>query len=271
MSDFLTEMAETSGLRARAARESAVVSGLRARVASAPPPLPLQLAEAGFDVIAEPKVSSPSRGRLIELGNEAALVDLAVDFARSGAVAVSVLTEETHFAGSLGHLEAVSSAVDVPVMRKDFVVDPIQVVEARAAGASGVLLIARLLPEALLVEMTDQALELGLFVLLEVFDRADLDRAAPVFGREVLVGVNCRDLATLRVDLARFRSLAPHLPDLLPAVAESGIESEEDAMAVSELGYRLALIGSSLVTSDQPAGKLSGILSAGRSVLAGSR
>lgn len=271
MSDFLDEMAEASALRARQARESATVSGLSSRMASAPPPLPLVLGEGGFDIIAEAKLAGPVQGMLVDGDDDTTVGELAADFVEGGAIAVSVLTEETRFHGSLDHLEAVSAAVKAPVMRKDFLVDPIQVDEARAAGASGVLLIARLLPVALLAEMTDRALALGLFVLVEVFDTSDLETAAPVFDRDILVGVNCRDLTTLEVDKARFRSLAPHLPDGLPAVAESGIGSESDAATISGLGYRLGLVGSSLVTANRPGERLAGLVAAGRSVSTGSR
>ena len=268
MSDFLQEMSQVSLDRARRAKESARARGLRARVASARPPLPLDLSTPGFDVLAEAKLSSPAEGPL-DRGGKDRVVELAKTFAKSGAIAVSVLTEETRFAGSLDHLEAAASAVDVPLMRKDFLVDPIQVEEARAAGASGVLLIARLLPGALLSEMTDLVLEMGMFALIEVFDRSDLESAAGVFDRDVLVGVNCRDLSTLEVDPVRFGSLVPHLPRNLPAVAESGVETPDDAAAVARLGYRLALVGTALVRSTSPGSSLRRMVAAGRSALAG--
>jgi indole-3-glycerol phosphate synthase len=219
-------------------------------------------------VIAEAKLASPSEGRLAE-GGAAKVVELARLYEAAGAVAISVLTEETRFAGALRHLEAASASVDLPVMRKDFLVDPIQVLEARAAGASGVLLIARLLPDRLLDEMTDLTLSLGMFALIEVFDRSDLETAAGVFDRDVLVGVNSRDLASLEVDAARFAALAPHLPDQVTAVAESGLIDPEDFAAVAGLGYRLALVGSSLVREPDPARRLSEILEAGRAQIAG--
>ena len=236
---------------------------------SAPPPVGLQLALPGFDVIAEAKLSSPSGGRLVggDPGTDE-VVALALGFIGTGAAALSILTEPTRFSGSLEHLQAVSSATAAPVMRKDFLVDPVQVLEARAAGASGVLLIARMLPGELLVEMTDQTLDLGMFALVEVFDRSDLERAVGVFGREVLVGVNCRDLVTLQVDTTRFEVMAPHLPDHLPAVAESGISSEAEVAAVSAAGYRMAQVGSSLVSGQDPFGKLATLIRAGRDALA---
>lgn len=262
MSDFLAAMSDVSLLRARTAMKEADATSLHSRVASAPPPRPLDLV-SGFDVIAEAKLASPAEGILTEGGAERVL-KLAEAYADAGAVAVSVLTEETRFSGSLEHLQIVSGRVDIPVLRKDFLVDPIQVREARAAGASGVLLIARLLPGDLLVEMTDLTLELGMFALVEVFDRTDLEQAAPVFDREVLVGVNCRDLSTLQVDFARFEELAPHLPGHLPAVAESGIKSQAEIEIVADLGYRLALVGSSLVGHRDPAGPLGAMIRAGR-------
>ncbi|HSM44565.1 MAG TPA: indole-3-glycerol-phosphate synthase, partial [Acidimicrobiia bacterium] len=228
MSDFLSAMAEESSRRARHVREETSRSGLETRLREAAPPMPLDVNDPGFDVIAEAKLSSPSEGRLVSGRSGAgAVLDLARSYAGGGAAAISVLTEESRFEGALAHLETVSAEIRVPVMRKDFLVDPIQVLEARAAGASGVLLIARMLPRELLVEMTELALAHHMFVLVELFDRADIEIAAGVFDRDVMVGVNCRDLATLEVDTARFETLAPHLPDHLPLVAESGLATAD--------------------------------------------
>lgn len=270
MSDFLTAIAEASLLRARSTKAHPGAAQLRDRVAELPPPTPLNVSSSGFDVIAEAKLASPSEGALVS-GDPGAdqVVSLASSYESHGAVAVSVLTEPTRFAGSLDHLEATARKVSVPVLRKDFLVDPIQVLEARAAGASGVLLIARMLSGESLAEMTDLALGLGMFALVEVFDTSDLKRAVRVFDREVLVGVNCRDLATLEVDRGRFAELAPHLPDHLPAVAESGIATTDDVAAVARLGYRMALIGSSLVSDPGRAGRLERIIESGRNALTG--
>lgn len=268
MSDFLAEMASESTRRARETRSTASASALETRAASAAPAIPLAVVGDGFDLIAEAKLASPAAGRLASGGIDE-VIALAGEYASCGAAAVSVLTEETQFAGSLSHLEAATTAVDVPVMRKDFLVDPIQVTEARAAGASGVLLIARMLPGTLLAEMTDLALSQGMFVLLEVFDRSDLESAARVFDRDVLVGVNCRDLVTLDVDVERFEDIAPHLPGHLPTVAESGITTGADTAHVVQLGYRMALVGSSLVTDGDPGGRLTALIAAGRSALTG--
>lgn len=267
MSDFLRSMAAASVRRAAGLRPRE----LRAQVSSAPPSIPLRLPEAGFDVIAEVKLDSPSQGRLVPGGADDAVGPLAREYEGAGAAAISVLTEPARFGGSLEHLSTVVGAVDVPVMRKDFLVDPVQVIEARAAGASGVLLIARMLPGKMLMEMTEQAEQLGMFVLVEVFDRSDLDSAATVFDREVLVGVNCRDLATLEVDTRRFHAIRPHLPDHLQLVAESGLAHPSDMAEVATLGYRLALVGTALVSVPDPASRLSDLIEAGRQAIAAAR
>lgn len=265
MSDFLQTMTDESVRRAALTRAGEREADLQARAREAEPPRQLRLAPGGFDVIAEVKVASPSEGKLMEGSSDPESVRaLAESYAAAGAAAISVLTEETRFEGSLTDLETVAATSPVPVMRKDFLVDPIQVWEARAAGASGVLLIARMLPGQLLEEMADLTLELGMFALVEVFDRSDLETAAPVFDRGLLVGVNCRDLVSLEVDPSRFESLAPHLPDHLPAVAESGLVDVDGVRAVADLGYRLALIGSSLVKSPDPASTLQSLRDAGR-------
>lgn len=267
MSDFLTTMAESSRLRAAETRSASGVTGLTSRASSAAPPVPLSVSEAGFDLIAEAKLASPADGPLvIDDDPRGRVVELATQFEGAGVAAVSVLTEPTRFAGHLGHLEAAAAAVAVPVMRKDFLVDPVQVLEARASGASGVLLIARLTEASLLVEMADDALESGMFVLVEVFDRADLERASVVFDRDVLVGVNTRDLTTLEVDPDRLATLAPLLPGHLPGVAESGVKTPSDVGTAAELGYRMALVGTGLVTSDAPGETARDLISAGRLV-----
>ncbi|MGB7860563.1 MAG: indole-3-glycerol-phosphate synthase [Acidimicrobiia bacterium] len=265
MSDFLGSMAVSSRLRADETKAVAGVTGLHRRVSSARPPIELTLDDSGFDLIAETKLSSPADGRLAPLGEATSLAtSLATRLAGAGPAALSVLTEPTSFDGAIEHLGAVASISDLPVMRKDFLVDPIQVLEARASGASGVLLIARMLEEDLLGEMTDLAIELGMFVLVEIFELSDLDRATSTFDREILVGVNARDLQSLQVDRRRHEELLPHLPTHLPLVAESGIVTVDDVAAVSELGYRLALVGTSLVKSHDPEATTRSLIEAGR-------
>ncbi|HJR69083.1 MAG TPA: hypothetical protein VKA43_03510, partial [Gammaproteobacteria bacterium] len=162
----------------------------------------------------------------------------------------------------------------VPAMRKDFLTDPYQVLEARAAGASGVLVIVTMLDDATVHALVDCARGCGLFVLLEAFDRADLerlgsfDRPTAPDASPLLAGVNCRDLRDLDVRFPRFAELAPHLPRHLPTVAESGIGTADDVRAVAAAGYRLALVGSSLMRAVNPAAALADLIAAGRTTLA---
>jgi indole-3-glycerol phosphate synthase len=165
------------------------------------------------------------------------------------------LTEPSRFDGELAHLESVAAAVpDTPVMRKDFLVDPVQVLEARKAGASGVLLITTMLDDATLASMVDVAFEHDMFVLLESFDEEDLVRSARLLDRDgqLLIGVNTRNLRTLEVDSDRLRRLGPSLP-AARCVAESGLRSAGDAARVAGWGYRMALVGTALMRSDDPA------------------
>jgi indole-3-glycerol phosphate synthase len=273
-SDFLARMARGSRERVKRARAQESEAALQKRALGTPRPPPLTLDR--FDVIAELKLRSPAAG---------ALADSAFDrdtqlaaYARGGAVAVSVLTEPEEFKGSLGDLAAAAAFLrnDArPVMRKDFITDPYQVLEARAAGAGGVLLIVTMLDDATLRELVDCARACGLFALLEAFDAADLQRVAafdaPQRDLTMLAGVNCRDLRSLEVRFARFAELASDLPQHLPAVAESGISNAEDVAKVAELGYRLALVGSSLMTAPAPATLLEELVAAGRAAAGGSR
>jgi indole-3-glycerol phosphate synthase len=258
-------MRRSSLLRADEARGRSGVTGLFSRASSARPVVPLRLSEAGFDLIAETKLAGPADGPLANVPEPGRhVVELARLYTKAGAAAVSVLTEPSRFSGTLDHLDSVSNEVDVPVMRKDFLVDPIQVVEARAAGASGVLLIVRLTEQALLLEMARLALSYGMFVLVEIFDEDDLDRASTVIDQGALLGVNTRDLTTLQVDPGRLAALADLLPAQRTTVAESGITTAEDAESVASLGYRLALVGTALVTSADPMSLTSDLIMAGR-------
>lgn len=268
MSEFLATMAASSRRRVDELYGSVGWPRLELLAQSARDPLPLRLSASGFDLIAEAKLASPSEGRLSRTESAVeGVVELATGFAAAGAAAISVLTEPDAFGGEISHLEQAAPAVGVPVMRKDFLVDPIQILEARAVGASGVLLIARLLDPGQLVEMTDLALSLGMFPLVEIFDLSDLDPASVVFDRDILVGVNSRDLASLRVDPGRHAEAVRHLPSHLPRVAESGIESAEDVQRVAGLGYRLALVGTALVRSAHPADLTFELIGAGRGLI----
>ena len=263
MSDFLRQMAAASAARAEA------LGGFRA--ADFDKPLHA-LALDRFDLIAEIKERSPSEGALAANGEDRAL--RARQYADGGAAAVSVLTEPSRFGGALEHLEEVAAAVRVPVMRKDFVVDLRQVQEARAAGASGVLLIAAMVTDATLRAMLDCAFELAMFVLLECFDESDLERVGALLEDgavarhaaedRLLVGINSRDLRTLRVDPDRLAVLASRLPAGAVAVAESGIDDAAAAAHVAASGYRAALVGTALMRAADPAALVAGMLQAGR-------
>jgi indole-3-glycerol phosphate synthase len=279
MSGFLDDMARSSALRVTQAKAMESLGELERRAKAAPRSAPLRLSNAGFDVIAELKLKSPAAGRLSEQSDD--WLKRVTDYARGGAAAVSVLTEPSRFDGSLEHLRQASRALapfGVPAMRKDFLVDAYQVLEARAAGAGGVLVIARMLSPSQMMPLLDAAAEHGMFVLLEAFDAADLaavrellalrarDRTAPASADNILVGINCRDLQTLEVVPERFAALAPLLPGNRPAVAESGVASAADARHMMRLGYRLALIGTALMRHDDPAQWLREILATTRTV-----
>ena len=270
---FLTRMGVSSTLRAVAGMERCPALILEARVRKLPPPTPLRLSPQGFDVIAEVKRRSPSAGLLAR--RTLLITEQGQCYAQGGAAALSVLTEPEAFDGELAHLQEVASAVAPrPAMRKDFLVSPYQVLEARASGASGVLLIAAMLNDARLQDMLRYTHRLGLFALVEIFDASDLDRTvsairaagpALVDGRcRSLIGVNCRDLRSLKVDFGRFAGLAPQLPTDIPRVAESGVESVSQAARVAGLGYGVALVGTALMRAPDPAAFVAELLRAGR-------
>jgi indole-3-glycerol phosphate synthase len=233
-----------------AEREAATsVADLRAALADVDPPRdPMSHFRApGSSVIAEVKRRSPSKGDLADIPDPA---ELAQAYAAGGAAAISVLTERRRFGGSLADLRAVRAAVDVPLLRKDFVVTSYQVLEARAAGADLVLLIVAALDDELLRRLHDQARELGMAVLVEVHDEPETERAVAL-GAEV-IGVNARNLKTLEVHQDTFGRLAPLIPDDRVKVAESGIFSREDVQRFVSEGARAVLVGEALVKDGDP-------------------
>jgi indole-3-glycerol phosphate synthase len=272
-SGFLDDMARSSAARVAEALRHESAQALARRARQAPPSPPLRLSEAGFDVIAELKLRSPAAGQLGTASQD--WLARVADYARGGAAAVSVLTEPSRFDGSIEHLRRaalVLAPLGVPAMRKDFLVDPYQVLEARAAGAGGVLVILRMLSRQQSVQIMNVAAEHAMFVLLEAFDEADLEAARELLAastaprEQILVGVNCRDLQTLEVVQGRFAALAPLLPAGWPSVAESGVAGGSDARRMRQLGYRLALIGTALMASEDPCKLLREICDAARTV-----
>lgn len=263
MSDFLAQMAASSAARA------AGVDAARVRRAAEGTPEPPLVRPEGFVVIAEMKLRSPALGTLGRPDDPLAEARRrARGYADGGATALSVLTEPSRFDGDLTHLAAASAVGAAPTMRKDFLVDPVQVWEARAAGASGVLLIAAMLDDAALGAVLDAARDAGLFVLLEAFDADDLRRCRAALdgwrGRQPLwVGVNCRDLRTLKVDPERFASLAGALPEGTLRIAESGVEGPEDAARVARLGYDGVLVGGALMKANDPTSLVRALRDAG--------
>ena len=271
MTGLLTEMAQTSLARLEQARARESEQALWTRVSDMPPPPRLKLCPEGFDVIAECKLHSPSAGDLS--ANTTGVEARVQNYAHGGACAVSVLTEPTRFGGSLEHLAqaaAVLAPLNVPAMRKDFLVDPYQVMEGRAAGAGGVLVIVRMLDRSRITELLDCAAMLKMFVLLEAFDAADLVAAHEVLAprkahnERILVGVNCRDLEKLTVEMARLEELADRLPPGYAHVAESGVSSLNDVRTVVDIGYQIALVGTTLMTSQNPRKLLGDMVAAGR-------
>ncbi|HEU4568799.1 MAG TPA: indole-3-glycerol phosphate synthase TrpC [Marmoricola sp.] len=212
----------------------------------------------GLAVIAEVKRRSPSKGELADIPDPAAL---ATAYAAGGADAISVLTEQRRFNGTLDDLRAVRAAVDTPLLRKDFVVTDYQLLEARAAGADLVLLIVAALDDAELRRLHDRATDLGLTPLVEAHDGGEVHRALDVGAR--LVGVNARNLRTLEVDPDAFARLASLLPDDVVRVAESGIGGPEDAGRYAREGADVVLVGEALVRDGDPTSAVAAMRAAG--------
>lgn len=205
------------------------------------------LRQPGVAIIAEVKRKSPSRGELAPIPDPAAL---ATAYAAGGASVISVLTEERRFGGSLADLTAVRRAVDIPVLRKDFVVTPYQVWEARAHGADLVLLIVAALPQTALVSLIERVESLGMTALVEVHDEEELQRALDADA--TVVGVNARNLRTLEIDRSVFPRLVPHIPAGIVKVAESGVRGPHDIADYAKAGADAVLVGKCLVTGGDP-------------------
>ncbi len=221
-------------------------------------PFTAALARPGRAIIAEMKRASPSRGLLRRDYDPAAL---AAAYHRAGARALSVLTDEPFFGGSLAHLAAARAAAPLPVLRKDFILDEFQVLESAAAGADAVLLIVAALPadggDAALRRLLECSASWNMDALVEVHEEAELDRALTAGAR--LIGVNNRDLRTFDVNVGTSLRLAPKIKDAV-AVSESGLQSAEDLARLEAAGYRAFLIGEHLVTADDPGAALEALL-----------
>jgi indole-3-glycerol phosphate synthase len=214
--------------------------------------------QGGFNVIAECKRRSPSKG-VLRADYDAAWIARAYE--RAGAAAISVLTEPTFFDGSMADLAAVRAAVSVPILRKDFMVSEYQLFEARAAGADAVLLIVAALSRDALVTLARRATDLGLDALVEVHDATELARAGDaVDTRTVIIGVNNRNLRTLEVNVRASEEVIARMPAGALAVSESGLRSHEDLVRLSALGYRGFLVGERLVTQEDPGRALETLL-----------
>lgn len=209
-------------------------------------------------VIAEVKRSSPSRGALAPIPDPAAL---AREYESGGASVISVLTEARRFGGSLDDLRAVRATVDVPVLRKDFVVSSYQIWEARAAGADVVLLIVAALEQTALVSLVERVHSLGMTALVEAHTPEEVSRALDADAQ--VIGVNARDLRTLEIDRSAFARCAEGIPDSVVRVAESGVRGPHDVMEYARCGADAVLVGESLVTGHDPRAVVADLVAAG--------
>lgn len=252
---MLQRIVETKRLEVAALRPQAAALRAAAESASPPPSFRHGLsAGASVALIAEVKRRSPSAGAIRE---NVAVAAQAAGYAAGGAAAVSVLTDREYFGGSLADLEAVRSAVALPLLRKDFTIDEVQLWEARTAGASAVLLIVRILEDGQLRDLHAAAEALGLDVLVEVHTAAELDRALGTGAR--IVGVNNRDLDRFTTDLDVTDRLAPLVPGGVVLVGESGIRSRADVVRLAAAGVDAVLVGEALMRAGSPAAGAAGL------------
>lgn len=237
------------GVREDLAARRGSMGALHERIDAQAPALDAHsfLSRNEMNVIAEVKRSSPSKGNLAPITDPAALAE---KYQEAGAAAVSVLTEQRRFGGSLADLDAVRSRIDIPVLRKDFMVDEYQFLEARAHGADIVLLIVAALSKSQLKDFYDLATELGMASLIEVHTQSELESAMDISPR--IVGVNSRNLKTLEVSASVFEELIPAIPSSVIRVAESGISTRADVAQAQKAGATAILVGESLVKSGDP-------------------
>ena len=248
------------GVREDLAQRRGSLAALHAQLEVQQPPIDAHtfLSKDEMNVIAEVKRSSPSKGNLAPISDPGAL---AQQYQEAGAAAVSVLTEQRRFGGSLADLDVVRSRIEIPVLRKDFMVDEYQFLEARAHGADIVLLIVAALSKSQLKDFFDLATELGMASLLEVHTHSELESAMDISPR--IVGVNSRNLKTLDVDPQVFQELIPEIPADLIRVAESGIATRQDVIQAQRAGANAILVGESLVKSGDPISAMRELLGRG--------
>jgi indole-3-glycerol phosphate synthase len=239
-------------LKARAAKQPQAMNGFDALKRTQAP------GHASVKVIAEVKRSSPSKGALAAIGDPAGL---ARDYEAGGASVISVLTERRRFGGSLADLDDVRSAVDVPILRKDFVVTPYQVWEARAHGADLVLLIVAALEQTVLTSLIERVASLGMTALVECHEEDEVRRAVDAGAR--VIGVNARNLKTLEVDRSTYSRLAPLIPGDAVQVAESGVRGPHDVLEYARAGADAVLVGEALVTGGNPRAAVADLVAAG--------
>jgi indole-3-glycerol phosphate synthase len=244
-----------------AAREAVIdMAAVKKAAQSAADPLDAlkALRDPGVGVIAEVKRASPSKGALAEIPDPAVLARM---YEKGGARVISCLTEERRFNGSLADLDAVRRAVDIPVLRKDFVVGPYQIHEARAHGADLILLIVAALEQDALVSLLDRTESLGMTALVEVHTEEEADRALEAGA--TVIGVNARNLKTLEVDRDVFSRIAPGLPSDVVKIAESGVRDASDLLAYASVGADAVLVGEGLVTQGDPRAACNALATAG--------
>lgn len=247
MTNKLIEICGTKRVEVAQRKAATPLSELQARAAGQTPPRGFRraldrAAQDGFGLIAEIKKASPSKGLIREDFNPPAH---AAAYQRGGAACLSVLTDAPYFQGHEDFLVAARAACSLPVLRKDFMVDPWQVLEARSIGADAILIIVAALDDGAMAEIEAAALELGMDVLIEVHDRAEMERASALRSR--LIGVNNRDLRDFTVDFARTYELIAHAPEGCTFVAESGLSSHADLVAMAEHNVRCFLVGEALM------------------------
>ena len=248
------------GVREDLAARRGSMGALHERIDAQAPALDAHsfLSRDEMNVIAEVKRSSPSKGNLAPISDPAALAE---KYQEAGAAAVSVLTEQRRFGGSLADLGAVRSRIEIPVLRKDFMVDEFQFLEARAHGADIVLLIVAALSKSQLKDFYDLATELGMASLVEVHTQSELESAMEISPR--IVGVNSRNLKTLEVSASVFEELIPTIPSSVIRVAESGISTRVDVAQAQKVGATAILVGESLVKSGDPISAMRELLGRG--------